>query len=85
MTAPDPLGFLAEVGGPPPPSPRPAPERAAALARVLDARLARGGTVFAFGIPTVGELASSRLACRAQLPLSFGDDLAALCPEDGGP
>jgi DNA-binding SARP family transcriptional activator/streptogramin lyase len=85
MTAPDPLGFLAEVGGPPPPSPRPAPERAAALARVLDARLARGGTVFAFGTPTVGELASSRLACRAQLPLSFGDDLAALCPEDAGP
>jgi ABC-type transport system substrate-binding protein len=84
MTTPDPLGFLAKLGGPPPPSPRPAPERAAALARVLDARLTRGGKVFAFGTPTVGELASSRLACRAQLPLSFGDDLAALCPADRG-
>jgi DNA-binding SARP family transcriptional activator len=84
ITTPDPLGFLAEIGGPPPPSPRPAPERAAARARVLDARLTRGGAVFAFGTPTVGELASRRLACRTHLPLSFGDDLAALCPADRG-
>ena len=84
MTAPDPLGFLARSGGPSPPIPRPAPERAAALARALEARLRRTGAVFAFGTPTVGELASPRLACRAHLPLSFGDDLAALCPADRG-
>jgi hypothetical protein len=84
MTAPDPLGFLAAVGGPRPPSPRPAPERAAALARRLDARLTRNGTALAFGTPTVGELVSPRLACRARLPLSFGDDLAALCPRRPG-
>jgi DNA-binding SARP family transcriptional activator/ABC-type transport system substrate-binding protein len=84
MAAPDPLGFLATIGGPAPPTPRPAPERAAALARALDARLRRTGAVFAFGTPTVGELASRRLACRTHLPLSFGDDLAALCPADRG-
>jgi DNA-binding SARP family transcriptional activator/ABC-type transport system substrate-binding protein len=84
MTAPDPLGFLAAVGGPRPPSPRPAPARAAALARRLDAQLTPNGNALAFGTPTVGELASARLGCRAQLPLSFGDDLAALCPRRPG-
>jgi DNA-binding SARP family transcriptional activator/ABC-type transport system substrate-binding protein len=80
MTTPDPLGFLASVGGPRPPSPRPAPARAAAQARLLDARLTRTGETFAFGTPTIGELASRRLGCRVRPPLSFGDDLAALCP-----
>jgi hypothetical protein len=84
MMGPDPLGFLAAVGGPRPPSPRPAPARAAALARRLDAQLTRNGNALAFGTPTVGELASARLGCRAQLPLSFGDDLAALCPRRPG-
>jgi DNA-binding SARP family transcriptional activator len=80
MTTPDPLGFLASVGGPRPPSPRPAPARTAALARRIDARLTRTGEAFAFGTPTIGELASQRLGCRTEPPLSFGDDLAALCP-----
>jgi hypothetical protein len=62
------------------PSPRPAPERAAVLAAAVDARLARTGVVLAFGTPTVDQLASARLGCRRPLPLTFGDDLAALCP-----
>jgi DNA-binding SARP family transcriptional activator len=80
MTSTDPLGFLAAVGGPRPPAPRPDLRRAAALASALDALLTRKGNTFAFGTPTVGELASARLGCRSQLPLSFGDDLAKLCP-----
>jgi hypothetical protein len=80
MTSADSLGFLADVTGAAAPSPRPAPARAAAVARRLDARLTRTGAVLAFGTPTIGELASPRLGCRTRLPLSFGDDLAALCP-----
>ena len=80
MTSPDPLGFLAASGGPRPPTPRPPPARAAALAHRLDTRLVESGHLFPFGTPTIGELVSSRLGCRVQLPLSFGDDLAALCP-----
>jgi DNA-binding SARP family transcriptional activator/ABC-type transport system substrate-binding protein len=80
MAAPDPLGFLAAARGTRSPSPRPAPARAAALARRLDAQLTRNGNTIAFGTPTIGELASADVACRQPLPLSFGDDLAGLCP-----
>ena len=85
MSAPDPLGFLAAAGGPRAPSPRPGPDRAAAMARRIDARLASTHEVFAIGTPAVGELAAARLGCRAQLPLSFGPHLTALCPADGRP
>ena len=80
MATPDPLGFLAALGGPRAPVPRPAPARAAARARRIDTRLTRNGATFPIGTPTIGELASSRLSCRTQRALSFGDDLAALCP-----
>jgi hypothetical protein len=80
MSDPDPLGFLASVGGPRPPASRPAPARGATLARRIDAQLTRTGETFAFGTPTIGELATRRIGCRSELPHSFGDDLAALCP-----
>ena len=83
MSAPDPLGFLAPAGGPHAPSPRPAPARAPTLAGRLDAQLTRNGITFAFGTPTIGELVSSRLGCRKEPPLSFGDDLTLLCPRPG--
>jgi hypothetical protein len=83
MTAPDPLGFLAAAGGPRPPSPRPAPARAAVLAERIDEELSDGGAIIAFGTPTIGELASPRLGCRRQSPFSFGDDLARLCLAHG--
>jgi hypothetical protein len=67
MTTPDPLGFLAQAGGPRPPSPRPAPAQAATLARRLDAQLTRNGDAFAFGTPTIGELAShASVAARSR-------------------
>jgi hypothetical protein len=53
------------------------------MARRLDAQLTRNVITFAFGTPTVGELASARLGCRVRL-LSIGDDLAALCPRELG-
>jgi DNA-binding SARP family transcriptional activator/ABC-type transport system substrate-binding protein len=84
MATPDPLGFLAAVGAPRPPFPRPGPARVAALASRRDELLTRNGNTFAFGTPTLGELASARLGCGAQLPLSFGDDLTALCPRGSG-
>jgi DNA-binding SARP family transcriptional activator len=80
MTDPDPLGFLARAGGPAAPAPRPGPARAAALAKRVDAQLVRSLRVLPFGTPTVGEFASSRIGCREALPLSWGDDLVALCP-----
>ena len=80
MATPDPLGFLADAGGPSPPVPRPAPGPAAALARRVDTELAADADVIAFGTPAVGELASASLGCRTSLPLSFGDDLTRLCP-----
>jgi hypothetical protein len=80
MEAPDPLGFLAAARGTRPPSPRPAPAQAAALAHRLDAQLTRSRDTIAFGTPTIGELASADVGCREQLPLSFGDDLTVLCP-----
>jgi DNA-binding SARP family transcriptional activator len=80
MEAPDPLGFLAAARATRPPSPRPAPARAAALARRLDAQLTRTGKTIAFGTLTIGELASANIGCREQLPLSYGDDLTVLCP-----
>jgi ABC-type transport system substrate-binding protein len=83
MSAPDPLGFLAAAGGPHAPSPRPGPARATAIARRIDARLVSTHEVFAIGTAAVGELATARLGCRAQLPLSFGPHLTSLCPADG--
>ena len=83
MTASDPLGFLAAAGGPRPPSPRPAPARAAVRAERIDEELSDGDAVVAFGTPTIGELASPRLGCRGESPFSFGDDLARLCLAHG--
>ena len=80
LAAPDPLGFLARAAGAAPREPRPAPAEAAVHARRLDARLTRSARVVAFGTPIVSELSSGRLGCRRTLPLSFGDDLTALCP-----
>ena len=80
MTRPDPLVFLAAAGGPPAPTPRPAPARAGVLAQRLDAQLSETDAVLAFGTPTIGELASPQLGCRTRAPLSYEDDLARLCP-----
>ena len=82
MARPDPLGFLAASGGPRSPSPGPAPDDAAALARRLDAELVRTGRVVPFGTPTVGVLVSGRIGCQEALPLSIGDDLTALCSSE---
>jgi hypothetical protein len=81
MTEPDPLAFLHAAGGPSPPFPRPAPAPAAALARQLDQQLTHRLNALPIGTPTTGELASARLGCRRQPPLSFDADLAALCPQ----
>jgi hypothetical protein len=80
MATPDPLAFVHAAGAAPAPSPRPSPAEAAYLARALDIQITRDGKVIPFGTPTTGQLASNRLGCRTELPLSFDADLAALCP-----
>ena len=84
----DALAFTAAVrrdaGVAPPPSAvtalRGAPRDAAA--RALELSMLRDGRIAAFGTPTVTELFSTRVGCRATDPTVGGVDLAALCPRD---